>query len=195
MEESMKMRTVIGALVLALCIFATPLWSDESAPAGTEQAMPAMGPPTEMKQVKFLIGEWVVKGKMKMQPTDTNWMDLTATASYKMIAGGAALQMEYKGPMMGQDFIGIAFRTYDRETKQWQQAWVDNFGARISIYTGGKKGDKWVFSGEDKYGGMTMLGRTTEYDINEGSFKFKMESSVDGGKTWFTGVEATYTKK
>ena len=191
----MKMRMVFLTVVLMLAAPAMPLFGEDKAPFDTAQAMPPMGPPPEMKQMEFLVGDWDIKGKMRMQPTDTNWMEFTSTASNKLVVGGAALQTDYSGPMMGQDFVGLALRTYDRETKQWQQLWVDNFGARIGLYTGGKEGDAWVFSGEDKYGGMTMQGRTVEYDIKPDSYKWKMETSLDGGKTWFTGMEATYTKK
>ena len=121
-------------------------------------------------------------------------VDYTASATFKMIVGGAALQMDYSGDFEGMPFVGIGINTFDREENQWQQVWFDNFGARISLYTGQKVDGKYVYEGEDKYEGQTMHGRITISDITDDSFEWAMDQSMDG-ENWWTGITATYTRK
>jgi len=157
-----------------------------------QEGMPAMGPPPEMKEVDGLVGNWDVAMTWYM---DTLKMNSKGTATFSKILDGAALKMDYKSQMMGMAFDGLQLFTYDRETKQWQSVWVDNMGARIAVYTGTKKDGKMVMQGEERYMGQVMLDRITTYNQTPTSFDWKMENSMDGGKTWKLSGEAKYTKK
>lgn len=197
------MRNVMFMLCLLLVAVAVGAMADDSTKAegmpGHEGMgeMPPMGAPPEMKELAFLEGDWAVVGKMKMMPTQSDWTDYTGSCEYGYIADGAAMYSEYIAAeeIMGMRFIGLSLMTYDRETKTWQVTWVDNMGARQTMYTGTRDKNGTVSTGTDHWGGQTMLTRITTWDETATSFKWKMEHSSDDGKTWRKNMEATYTKK
>lgn len=161
-----------------------------------EEGMPPMGPPEQMAEVAWLVGEWDVEMKTRWDPS-SEWVDSKGTAVYSTILDGGALRMDFHGsaPEMPMPLKGIAIQTYDRETDQWQMTWTDNMSCRTSIYTGTHKDDKTVLTGPEMWGGQEFLGRITTFNETPSSFDWKMESSMDGGETWFTGGMATYTRK
>jgi len=187
----MKRNLVVACFaLLALCLCAAGVAAQES-----EQPMPAMGAPEQMQECNSLIGVWDVASKMKMDMSSEEWTDFEATATYRMILDGSAVEMTYEGPMMGMLFKGMGIQTFDRETGLWQMTWTDNMTARTSLYTGKREGEKMVMTGEDKYGGMTYLSRITSFNEKPESFDWMMENSMDGGNTWITTGKATYTKR
>jgi len=167
----------------------------EGAQMMSEGEMPEMGPPEELKELSFMVGDWKVEGKMRMDPTSEEWTPYTATCSYEWFADGAALMSTFKGEMFGMPMVGHSIENYDRETGQWQVTWIDNMMARQSNYTGGMEGDKMVITGQDLMEGQVFGTRITVFNMSEKSFDWKMEHSMDDGKTWATFMQATYTKK
>jgi hypothetical protein len=192
--QEKKMKSFWEILIMVLVIGAS-LITGVSAQEGMEDAgqpMPEMGPPQQIKDMAFMIGDWTYKGRMRMSP-DAEWIEHEAKVVYSYVAGGAALQMEYTGEMLGMEMKGLGLTTYDRETGEWQDIWVDNFGARISLYTGKDEGDKRVASGKDLMEGQVIYTRVTSYDITPVEFKWTMENSTDG-KNWYISMEGVYTK-
>jgi len=162
---------------------------------GMEEMMGPMGPPPEMKEIAFLEGTWSVAMEWRMTPEE-EWVAAPGTATYMYVLDGAAMHMNYAGEM-GPDLppmTGTMIQCYDRETKMWQSVWVDNMGARISLYTGTKVGDTTSLTGEDMYQGETMLTRIRTFNHTETSFDWTMENSSDGGKTFWMSGRAKYTK-
>jgi hypothetical protein len=147
-----------------------------------------------MKELNHLVGDWDIKGRYKMDPT-ADWQDYSGACTYSYIADGAILNMKYHSQMMGMEFVGMGWQCWDREKKEWQTTWADNMSGRISMYTGTKKDGKTVFTGEDLWQGQAFKSRMSTFDETETSFKWTMEHSMDGGQTWYTSMEATYTKK
>jgi hypothetical protein len=192
-ESKMKVSTVLMVLTVLIALFVPALAQDkkDAMPAG----MPQMGVPEEMKQVAYLIGNWDFTMKMKMNPADTFWMDSKGTAKYEPIFGGAALLSTSEQQMMGSPFYGGSLMCYDRETKMWQMTWTDNMSARISTYNGKRVGKEVVYTGEELMMGQKYLSRMTISNETPTSYDFKGESSMDGGKTWFTSMTAKYTKR
>lgn len=156
--------------------------------------MPPMGPPEQMKDLAFLVGDWDVTGQMRMGP-DQPWQDYTGTSNYHYDCDGAVMASRYESAMMGMKYIGIGFQTYDREDKQWQMTWTDNMSGRMAMYTGYRKNGKTVMVGEDKWMGKTFLTRMTIYDETDSSYQWMMEHSMDGGQNWYTSMKAEYKKK
>lgn len=182
------------SLMLLCAGVAMVVAQDTKAPAEAAMEMPPMGPTDEIKAMGHLVGTWETTGKMRMDPT-SEWIDYSGTSEYQWIAGGSALMSTFTSTMFGMPFIGHSVETYDRETKQYQTMWVDNMGARQSLYLGTMVDGKLVFMGEDTMGGMTFKTRTTISNMKETSYDFMMEHSMDGGKTWFVGMDGKYTKK
>ncbi len=187
-------------LMLAMLMLASMAMAEEPAKPAEGMPMPEMGAPKEMKDLAFLEGTWDVAAKfnMSMDGKTENWMESKATATYSFVLDGCAMQLQYSGdPMMPgmPAFSGMMLQMYDRETKQWQAVWTDNMGARASIYTGARTEGQTVLQGEDKMMGMTMLSRITAFNQTPTTFDWKMEYSVDSGKTWALSGTAKYTKK
>lgn len=156
--------------------------------------MPPMGPPQEIKDVAYLVGDWDMVGQMR-QDTTQPWQEIKGSCTFSYTAGGAAMMMDYTGTMEGNVFQGVAIDTYDRETKKWQSIWIDNLSARITYYEGEKKDGQSVLIGEDRYLGQIYTIRLTSTKKTDKSFDWKMEMSTDGGKTFTTTMTTTYTKK
>lgn len=190
----MKTRLSSVLLLAALLLFAVAVVAQEE-PSTDQAGMPPMGPPEQMKEVADMVGTWDVATKMKMDPSQTEWMEAPATATFSYILDGAALRMDYSMDMMGMPFTGMSITTYDREKGHWQEVWVDNMGGRLTMMTGQIEGDKRVMSGVDMWQGEEYLNRQTSVMTGEGTFEWTMESSKDGGKTWFTSMTGVYTKR
>ncbi len=188
------MRTLrIAVAIVTLGIIIPAYAAAEEKPATA--AMPEMGAPKEITEMAWIVGTWDVVMKSKWDPASENWEEAKGTAIYSYCAGGSAIMMVYDSQAMGMPFAGFMLETYDRETKMWQAAWTDNFGARISTYTGKKENGKIVLSGEDLFQGMKTITRMTTSNVTPTKFDWTMESSTDGGKTFFTAATAVYTKR
>jgi len=158
------------------------------------QEMPPMGPPPEMKQIAAMEGVYDVVFKYKMDPSQ-NWVTTNGLCTIKNVLGGAAQQMTWQGEMLGMNFEGRGMTCYDRESKMWQNIWVDNMAARISYYTGTMQDGNFVFEGEDVMEGKPVHARNTTTHITDKGFESKMEISMDGGQTYMTWATSVYTKR
>jgi len=191
------LRTALLVLMATTAIAVAALAADAPA-AKPEQptGMPPMGPPEELKQVAYLVGTWDCAMKMKAEMTSDKMSDSKGSATYAYILEGAAITMAFDGEAMpGMKFKGYGIQTWDRENKCWQMTWTDNMSARTSLYTGQHTGDQTVFQGEDQMMGMKYLSRISSFNEKPTSFDWKMEMSMDGGKTWMVMGTATYTKR
>ncbi len=184
------MIVLLAGLLTAVTIAASDM---PEQTGGSEQ--PQWGPPSELKQMDGFIGDWTYTGRMLADTGDTNWIEHTATATYRYVAGDGAIMMEYRGMMMGMEMAGASIITYDRERKQWQQMWVDNFVGRQSYYTGQFTADgRQVVTGVDLMNGQEFQTRITVSDITPDRFTWIMENSM-GDKDWFVSMEGEYTRK
>jgi len=184
-------RSILVLALVALMASLVAAQDENMMPA--DSGMPQFGPPEQLKQMESMIGDWHYAGQMKMSP-EADWITHEAEVTFSFVAGGAAVEMTFVGDMMGMEMHGINLFTYDRETKMWQDVWVDNFAARVSMSTGTFENGKMVMSGKDLMNGQEILSRTTMYDITDKEFKWMMENSMDG-KDWFISMRGMYTKK
>ncbi len=187
-------RASICTVVLVSLLALSGLSLAEDQPQSGENAMPEMGSPKEMKQVEHLVGTWDVTGKYQMDPTQ-DWQEFTGSCEFTMKLGGSALMMNFTSEMMGMPYQGMGIQCYDRESKEWQNLWVDNTGGRMSLFTGNMEGDKMVMSGTEKWQGKSYPARVTTYNMKDDSFDWKYEASMDGGKSYTTSMEMHYVKK
>jgi len=191
MEDVMRLLRVCVLLIIAIGLFTSIGFTAEEEDA--EAGMPPMGPPEEMKLCQNVIGDWTYVGEWRMDPSQ-DWQPTEAEVSFEYVLDGALLRMDYLADMMGMKMHGISYMAYNRETEEWQQIWMDNLFGSISLYTGEVTEDMQVFSGSDMMQGQEIFSKTTTYDITENSFKWKMESSLDG-ENWYVGMKGTYTRK
>jgi hypothetical protein len=188
----MNGRLVIHVLAgAALTLGTVPgLAQDKEAAPAT----PPMGAPPEMKMVTGMEGVYDVEFKYKMDPGATEWTTAPATVTITNILDGAAQRMEWKGDMLGMPFHGIGFLCYDRQTKRWQNTWIDNMAARLSYYEGTMVNGTMVLEGIDMMEGQKVHSRNTTSNITDSGFEWKMEMSMDG-ESYATWATAVYTKR
>jgi len=189
---------VLRKLVLCLSVLmlmVTIVSAQDSAEVKESGEMPEMGPPEQMNEIAFLVGDWVASGKLQMDPESGEWSEWTGSCTYALKCGGAFVEGIFKMEMMGMPFEGYSMQSFDRENDQWQMSWTDNMGCRQSYYSGYRKDGKTVILGEEKYQGNVSLSRITTFNETETSFDWTMESSTDGGKSWNLTMDAAYTKK
>lgn len=192
------MRRILGLLLAGcaiLALAAPAIGAEQPKSEGAPPAMPEMGPPKEIAELDWLMGTWDAAVKSRMDPSVEKWEESKAVAVYSKTAGGAAIMMNYTGDMMGMAFEGVMLQCYDKENKTWQVTWVDNTVGRISIYTGTVDKNQSMMQGEDIWMGQRFISRMSTWNHKPTSFDWKMESSHDGGKTWYTNVTAVYTKR
>jgi len=139
----------------------------------------------EYRHFDFWLGEWDVTAAGSTQPT--------ASSKISSQQGGCVILEEYTAG----GFTGMSINFYDNVTERWHQSWMSNAGS--AVYLEGGLNDKGEMAMSDE--GMTShevsgnIGRTTWTPNDDGSVRQHWESSTDGGKTWTTVFDGTYTKK
>ena len=186
------MRGRILTLCAAVCMSLATVGGFAS-PATAQDGMPAIGAPAEIKALAGMDGTYDVTVKMKMAP-DAPWTESQAKATVEMVLDGCAQKMSFQGEMMGMPFSGLSYLVYNRETKEWQTTWIDNMMGSMSYYTGTMENGALTVSGIDHMMGMEFHTRATTYDMGADGFKWKMEQSMDGGKTYAEAMHMEYKR-
>ncbi len=139
----------------------------------------------EYRHFDFWLGEWDVTAAGATQPT--------ASSKISSQQAGCAILEEYTAGA----FTGVSINFYDSATERWHQSWMSNAGG--AVYLEGGLNDKGEMAMSDE--GMTShdvtgnIGRTTWTPNPDGSVRQHWESSTDGGETWTTVFDGTYTRK
>ena len=95
---------------------------------------------------------------------------------------------------MGMPFNGQLRIAYNREIGKWQEEWIDNFSANFTHMNGELKDKTMHSEGSYIQGGVEIMIRETT-NLSDTLIQWSMEQSMDGGKTWFEGMKATYKKQ
>jgi len=69
----------------------------------------------------------------------------------------------------------------------------DSWGELITA-KGNVSGDTWTWTTEMMMEGKSMKTRLTEKEVSKTQYTLKYESSADGGNTWTSDLESTFTK-
>lgn len=170
-------------------LLATPAIAQE----GTE-GMPSMGPPAELQELAAMQGEWIAEVQYRETP-DAPWTTAPATATIVSEMGGCILRTYFKTNMMGSELTGEEMLTYNRETKQYESVWIDSMTTHLVQTAGTFEKGKLVMTGDDMMMGQPYKMRNTTIHSSENQMDWIMEMSMDGGKTWFESMKATYTRK
>ena len=120
------MRTLFAAV--ATLVLTTPVYAQQ-------QQQPTCQAP-EYRAFDFWIGEWDVYAKTGAKAGDSK---------ISLILDSCIILEEWTsaGSNQGIRFAGKSFNTWNRNTKQWQQTWVDNTGGSIE-YLEGKYDDQKI---------------------------------------------------
>jgi hypothetical protein len=108
------------------------------------------------------------------------------------VYGNCVIREDYKG---GPGYTGGSFNIYDASRDRWHQTWVDNGGLLLEL-DGGFRDGKMVLEGETLDStGAAQKQRITWEPLQGGKVRQHWQQSTDGGSSWTTLFDGTYTKR
>lgn len=151
-----------------------------------QQQQPQGPPPcteAEFDAFDYWLGEWTVTN-----PGGT----VVGSNVITSVSDGCGLLEEWTG---ARGTTGTSINYYDRSTGKWHQVWV-GAGASILHLEGGPVDGVMQLSGERRQAdGATVIDRIRWIPDPKGTVRQHWETSTDGGKTWTTAFDGTYTKR
>lgn len=134
----------------------------------------------EYRQFDFWLGDWNVEAPANPGRTSRN--RITSTN------GGCTLLEQYTTP---GGFEGSSLNFYDAARKVWHQTWIDNQGGGLTL-EGGLQGTSMVLQSTTD---PINVQRITWTPLPGGRVRQHWESSIDGGQSWTTAFDGTYTRR
>ncbi len=133
------------------------------------------------RQFDFWLGAWDVR---------TPDGKTAGTNRIEKVSGGCALIENWSGASGSR---GTSLNFYDEASGLWNQVWVDNEGEILRL-SGTLDAGSMVLEGAAA-GDRTTRHRITWRPLQGGRVRQHWESSPDGGKTWSTLFDGTYTRR
>jgi hypothetical protein len=178
--------SMIRALLASLVTVAAPAASLAQTPPAQNpppaaQARPDCSAP-EHHQFDFWLGTWnvTVAGK----PAGTNRIE--------SVMSGCGLLEHWTSARGGH---GTSLNFYDRRTKLWSQAWIDEAGNALHLAGTFANGKMVLASAPRKTDAGIDVQRITWSKNADGTVRQVWESSIDGGKTWTVAFDGTYAAR
>ncbi len=173
-------KTAIIFAILAVCAATAMAQNEPSKP----------GP--ELKKLDVFAGSWTLDGSMKpgaMGPGGT----MAESEKCEWMEGGFYLvcHADYKSPM--GNGVGLAVMGYSTDDKVYTYREFNSFG-EFNDSRGTVDGDTWIWTSDEKMGGMTMKGRFTMKMISATSYTFSYDMSQDG-TNWTAVMDGKAAKK
>jgi hypothetical protein len=134
----------------------------------------------EFRQFDFWLGDWDVRSAAAPGTVSRNLI----TRAYD----GCTVREEYTTPA---GYAGTSLNFYDAPRKVWHQTWIDNQGGGLTL-EGGLQGTSMVLQSTT---GPINVQRITWTPLPDGRVRQHWESTSDGGKTWTTAFDGTYTRR
>jgi uncharacterized protein DUF1579 len=176
------MKRIVG--LIAICVLLPGVSIQAQAPQGP----PKPGP--EVKRLAYFVGNWKEEGKSLAHGMSG---PVSSTQKWEWLSGGFFIvgHSDNKSPM--GSFRIMAVLGYDPESKMYTYNAFDSWGEAI-VAKGTVDGDTWTWIIDVMMGGKPMKTRLTEKEISKTQYTLKYESSSDGGNTWASDLESTFTK-
>jgi hypothetical protein len=159
----------------------------QAPPASGGAAAPAAQPrpdcsAPEHRQFDFWIGVWDVTAGGK--PAGINRIE--------SIMKGCAIAEHWTSARGGH---GTSLNFYDRATKTWSQAWIDEGGNALHL-TGTFAAGRMILSSQPRRTDTGIdVQRITWTKNADATLRQLWESSTDGGKTWTVAFDGLYRKR
>jgi hypothetical protein len=156
--------------------------------AQTSSKFPCSNP--VYRQFDFWIGEWEVYGPKGKKAGDSK---------ISLILDSCIILEEWvsAGTQSGITYSGKSFNTWNANTGQWQQTWVDNVGGSTEYLQGKYENDKMLFiTNPFLVNKDTMaIRRLSFYNLDMDKVRQHGEISKDNGATWATEYDLEYRRK
>jgi len=138
------------------------------------------------RQFDFWIGEWEVFGKNGKKAGDSK---------IELILDSCIILENWKSA--GGVYSGKSFNTYNANTRQWQQTWVDNVGGSTEYLEGSLSGNKMTFRTKTfAFSKDTIaIRRLTFYNLSPDRVRQVGEITKDNGNSWSTEYDLEYRRK
>jgi hypothetical protein len=145
----------------------------------------------------FWMGTWEARNRRlkRRLAGSEDWEEFEARSIARPLFDGLANEDEFHTDHDG-GFVGMSFRFFDSETKQWSIYWADSrrLGLLDPPVVGAFDGDVGVFEGEDIFNGRPILVRFTWSRVTTPNPRWEQAFSDDGGRTWETNWVTDFTR-
>ena len=145
----------------------------------------------------FWMGRWNVRNRyVKKRLAGSHESDeFESTVTARPLLDGLGNEDEFRTDYRG-GFVGMSFRFFDPETKQWWIYWADTrrSGRLDPPVVGAFDGDVGVFEGDDTFDGRPIRVRFIWSGVGTPSPRWEQAFSEDGGETWETNWIMDFTR-
>jgi hypothetical protein len=142
------------------------------------------------RQFDFWIGDWEAFGVKGKKAGDSK---------ISLILDSCIILEEWTsaGSQQGLVYKGKSFNTYNANTKQWQQTWVDNVGSTTEYLKGSFQKDRIIFQTNPFLFSKDSLAirKLTFFNLGPDKVRQFGEISKDNGTTWATEYDLEYRRK
>jgi hypothetical protein len=136
----------------------------------------------EHHQFDFWLGDWTVTAGGKTAGSN----------KIESVMEGCGLLEQWTSARGGH---GTSLNFYDRRTKTWSQAWIDEGGNALHL-AGTFADGRMVLASEPRQTDAGVdVQRITWTKGGDGTVRQVWESSTDGGKTWSIAFDGVYTRR
>jgi hypothetical protein len=157
----------------------------------------AMRTESTARDFDFWIGSWNVHNRRLRERLvgSDEWEEFEATSVARLLLDGLGNEDEFRTDYDG-GFIGMSFRFFDPNTKQWSIYWADSRrpGVLDPPVVGSFSGDVGVFEGRDTHAGRPIHVRFTWSGITTSTPRWEQAFSDDNGATWETNWVMEFTR-
>ena len=155
-----------------------------------------MPTPTDAhRKLARLAGTWRIEETMFPSPWDAKGGTAVGHSEVAVILDGFYVQTTYHQERGGViTYRGLGVFGFDTQSARYTMVWLDNMGAGCGVTPalGTFEGERLVFE-HAPFPGMSVR---YVYDFEgDASYRFRLENSADGGKTWVPFIEGLATRK
>jgi ketosteroid isomerase-like protein len=171
------LRSIFVAVAAAFTLLCAPAWAQAPPSTPPCQSAPAY------RQFDFWIGEWDVHNAQGRP---------VGESSIQLILGGCVILENWTGR---DGFTGKSFNSYNRNTKKWEQVWVDVSGAFRKFAGEFKDGELHYVAHDFDRAGRPILIRMIFQKQGDDRVRQRSEFSADAGATWQPRYDFVYTRR
>jgi hypothetical protein len=124
----------------------------------------------------------------------TEWKEFTATSDARGLPTGLANEDVFRSDHI-PGFVGMSFRFFDVERRQWGIYWADNqTGSLQAPVFGSFEGEVGLFEGPDTFQGRPIRVRYIWSGAGTDHPRWEQAFSPDEGRTWETNWTMEFTR-
>jgi hypothetical protein len=186
LETAMTPRLAPIAIMFLVLAAGGNAWAQHD----TAPAMPATSAPAEARQFDFLIGQWELEVKPKINglaamihgapKLSGSWKAWRALDGF-----GVEDELRIADASGNPMSLNLALRVFDRNERRWAVVGVDAYRARVSQSSAQWQDGEMRITGTGVDSeGKTYMSRTRYFAIASDAFRMQQDRSYDNGQSW-----------